>query len=366
MPYILINIYLLYRSITKPNKISAGAVLVVTFLITTTYYNGSDWRTYEIIYDNQEQFETYFLLEPGLGYIFNFFSSIDANFHIALISLKVLVLSLVTWFIFTYSNRRMIAYCLFILTCGYGLFIDNPLRQMLALPFFLAALIFSENKNPIKFLLAIVCGAIFHLSILIFTPLYLIARFNKRLLSILMYTLPVLFVLIFISAHKISPFLESLPVIGFYARHYINEDMSIRVSTSAIFALALFYTLLFIQNNEKPEIHSGDSFRVCAFLFLISYILGSVSDEVLRFSYYLAIPYSIYLSNRDDKIGKSLVLIVVCIHLIQITQMLYSSYKFLPYTNYVWSAVNNEYKSYEFRSNFHFNANPNSIESENK
>lgn len=362
MLYVLINIYLLLFSVAKPNRISPLAIFLITFLLTTTYYNGSDWRAYEPIYYDQELFDLNFPWEPGLKYLFSVFSLAGLGFHLSLIVLKATTLIIVTRFIFKHSQRRVIAYSIFIMTCGYGLYIDNPLRQMMAIPFFLIALNFAYNKELIKFLLSIAAGALFHLSIIVFLPLYVLMKINKNLMSLLLVTLPAIFVTLLIVVSTFPSSLESLPVVGFYARHYIYENINFRISISGIFALLLYYTLLIIQRSQESNDHPDDPFRLCSFLFLISYMLGSFSDEILRFSYYLAIPYSIYLSNRADKIGKSITLFVVFAHLLQSTHIVFNSYKYLPYTNYFWSAINNDYKSYEFRSNYHFDANPNAVE----
>lgn len=349
IPYILINSYLFASALIKNDRILHYINFVVIFLICSTYYNGSDWRGYEPVYNSIESGRSNWNFSIYL--IFSFFQGIGMSFHAMLLTCKLLVAFSVYRFIRKYSPAPQFAFSVFILLGGYYLFIDNPFRQMLAIPFVLWFFSSLMERNWIQMVLSLIIGTSFHSSVLLLSPL-IILRSTMQKNSTAILFLIVIFLIMTITDNWLlysSQFLAGIPEIGYYARHYMFEADSRIISGSSLIYLVIM--IIYFAKRGDRYLDKYDFFGVLLFATII---LSIKLPEMLRFSVYLFVPFAISLSHK--LYGKKMVKlrgVVVFLCIVLSANVMLSSYKYFPYTNYVYSYLTNQEKSYSYRYNFH-------------
>lgn len=357
LPYLLVTQILCIFSFVKKSTADNVIYFVVMLFLCTTYFNGSDWRTYEQLYDAVGLIDRYQHWGAGLKVIYNVFNIINFNFHEMLIVCKVLVFFICVIYIKKFCNRPMFAFAIFVMLSGYGIFIDNPLRQMLAIPFFLLSNIFIVKRNLAFFILSLLLGSLFHSSILLFLPVYFLVtkEFKKKYVFIcflVVYLVSISDSLLFF----ITDFLGSfIPIVSFYGRHYLEGEGRL-FNISSFLYLALFYVVNYkIENSNDDFSYQNIQWNLnflYFLLFIFTVILSIRIPDILRFTYYFGIPFAIFISDSlSGAISKKIFVLFVC--LVLSFNLLLTEYKYLPYTNYIYSWATDDLKGYDYRNEFH-------------
>ena len=199
-------------------------MFTIAVLLTTTYYNGSDWRTYELAYYGAgEVFASSRSWSSTFLWISESAHNLGLSFHAYLIILKITVfLSIVVLCKKAYPQFKLLL-PLFLILTGVNLFIDNTLRQFLALPFFLWAVAHAEGEKYTEAFLLILAGSLFHFSILIagVTLIFVFAPgFSSKYRA---FAITMLFGILAIAFYRsFFQYFSTLDsALGFYFRHYV-------------------------------------------------------------------------------------------------------------------------------------------------
>lgn len=361
--YIYIYFGLFISSFISSRVLSSFLHWSIFFLLTTTYYNGSDWRVYELAYLNIDDdiFELYRLQwGPFFVWFISFFNALGISFHWFVIVFKVFTLAVLLRFIRVFSSSFKYALSIALLSMGLFLFIDNPFRQMLAVAMFLISILFFGDGRTFYALLFFVVGLFFHASMILAAPFIL---FYRRCFSNFFYV-SVFFISILIIFnievlgwvfYKLG---EVIPIFGFYYRNYLSGQLEFdHTSFSFYFFLILFFLLYLGRFVRKPILIESSLFELSAFMFPIVGMFSAVSVDFLRFSCFLFVPFSVYLTGllKDIDKGRIIQLGVLVAFLVLSMNLVLNTYKYLPYTNYPISLIFDDLKSYEYRRDFHKN-----------
>ena len=232
---------------------------------------GYDWDNYLNIFNAYRMWEMSLLegfrllnIEPG----FAFLNMIIPNFHLLIFVIAIFSVSTKLWAISKYSEAKYISLLMYFA----GIFIAYDMgiiRQAISISMLLIGLGYIRDRKLIKFLLVIIAGSLFHISTLIFIPLYFInyRRFSRITIYIVT---AVALVLYFVDITQILVFVLNLFPIDFITQRLENY---LDYETPLILSLAkrIVVLVVFVEFYERFKINDKMS-RI----FLNSYILSVV------------------------------------------------------------------------------------------
>lgn len=138
------------------------------WIIYYQFFKECEWRD---IYDYN--FITSKGFEPGFTILTLFCKSIVDNFHFYTFILCIINTILLVRFFDKYSNNIPLALMLYVVFEGLGIS-TNLMRNSIAIFIFLNALEFINDRKPIPYFLLCILATTFHISSIIFFPLYFI------------------------------------------------------------------------------------------------------------------------------------------------------------------------------------------------
>jgi len=325
---------------------------------------GSDWRNYETIYNSYpndfwwqfKYMEPSFVLTMALGNI------IGLNFWSFFIILKLITSIIIYRFIQRYCSEEyfFFAIAFFTVLLGYFMFIDNPMRNVIAVAIFLYAIPCIEKNNFKKYLLITLLAATFHFSAIVLIPLYFILKknySNKSLVIIFIITN-----LIFIDRELLLNIAEKLfsfiPIINqrirLYseANHYLGKG---KIFSFMLFFHTLMFFLLLISRKKFDSYKHGVLIFNMSILFPIVFRIGLTILALSRYQMYFVIYYAIAILIVADKftlLSKYIYYILVFSLCLSIGyKNVTSNTKYIPYTNYfMWF-----YKDLTFQQRSNYN-----------
>ena len=136
----------------KNRKFKVFLVISLGVFLCTTYFNGSDWRQYEIMYNEAtlagiQDFEK----EKGFYLYMLLFKLFNIDFFNFFIITKSLLFYIFYRIILEKSKNFYIVFNLFYTLMGLFLFIDAPLRNLITITFVVYAQKYLEEKSKIKY-----------------------------------------------------------------------------------------------------------------------------------------------------------------------------------------------------------------------
>lgn len=332
------------------------------------YMAGSDWRQYEPIYDEID-FHYLFLnyyAEPGYYIYMLVFKLMHFNFWNFFILTKVIIFILCARTINEYvSEYRYLVWMFFLPWFGFYLFIDNPMRNLIAVAIFLYASHYIINRSFLKYCICICLAASFHFSAIIFFPLYFL--FTKRIPTLAYAGLFVVFVGVFANRNLFSSiirhFFGAIPYIQQKIEFYIigdNPDGEGKLISLGMFIHLSFFILLLLYRERIEQTKNGIFILNASLFYLLIYRLGSTIDIFSRFQLYLSVFYSIgvvLLINIFVRSSRYIYVIgLLCLSFIATGKIF--SFKYIPYTNYLYYVLTDEYPSFEYRSEYNYRNTP--------
>jgi hypothetical protein len=231
----------------------------------------------------------------------------------------------------------------------------DVLRQSIALYFFLLSIKFI-NKNFIKFLLINIFGAFFHISALIFIPLYFIfkLKFGRNFILVI---LVLQFATFFSNFSLVSYILERLsvffPELTLVQKLYMNATtLENQGSFSFVGVLyAVYLLILYINYNKIDYSNIKTRFFINAFfIFIIINIFFSDSKEIadrLSYYFYFGLAYLFVFSIKFIPKGLyfsylALILILPIIRFSRVIANPSTKTVLVPYRNYFFVNPNDD------------------------
>ena len=354
-------IYILSNLKIKKNKslIEKITAVLLGFFLCFTYFNGSDWRQYELMYK--------YVSFDGIG---SFYA--EKGFYLYMLLFKILRFNFWWFFIITKlwcfyifylyikENSRNIFFTLMLFYyMSLYLFIDCPLRNLIAMAIFIFSIKYLFRKKYFKYyLLAFIAFSFHHSAIfMILLPFVkLLAKLNRKMLIFFILILNIIFLKQEILVKLISffPDIISHRIIGYMNSEYFNQSFFSLGNLEKLFIL-----FIILWNKEKIMKKNKNSKFIFSMLivYYIFYRLAFTIEIIGRFSatyfYIFYILNIVFLLNIFTKnLNRKIIIFLFFIYgnLIVYKTINYS-YKYLPYTTYL-TYIFKEKPSYEFRSKY--------------
>lgn len=347
--YIACFVFLFFSLIefyTKNEKLRKATFISATIFFILFWaprgYLFSDWKNYEPLL-NQVSSCPWTRLTTIEGY--------EPGF-LVLLKVTSLFLNNYLFFQFIYSTACIVAlhvifykispfpsvsWLIFFLT---GLELFGTIRNFIAVLIFYSALIFISEKKLIHYFAAIFLACLFHISALIFFPLYFLINreYNRKFLAIILFCGVVCYIFAFSPFDLLLEFFKlfSPKFASYFAGHY--SDSFIPRSLGRLIWGCVGFVVLFFWNQIKTN---NKCFIIIANLLLtnlfISFFLNS-NGEIQRrgmmlfvLSYSLIIPMTL---NTNVSILKNFMKFIILLCIIKIPGA-YSNFRFY-YENHLF------------------------------
>lgn len=328
---------------------------------------GSDWRNYETYYSwlSLPDGINSLTFEPGYKYLSLLFHAIGLPFWPFFIALKLVAFYVVIHFLGKYSSgNKLLFLCMtfFLFVFGLYFFIDNPMRNLLAICISYYAYKYLENREMLKASLLILLAAFFHISavcLFLLIPFYPIKSSNKRifiaflLFNILIMSFYEFLVLKIIGSFSFIPLIESKMISYFLDGEGLENNSLISLGFIIQF---IFLLLVLYKRKEMEKLPSGKLIFWGTISYIFLYRIAAIVDIFYRIQLYMAVFYCIGVCfvlfafvRRNNKIVYATFL--SCYLFYMTYALVTSSTKYVPYSSYISYMFSPELP-FEYRSEY--------------
>ena len=331
------NVYLDRR--TLRNRILAAAVFILLSAVSVCRIAvGNDYWVYRDNFNLIAQ-DRYVSYEPGFRYVVKFIQFfLDYDNYLPIFAF----FSLVTVFLMVkaiYDQSDWFVYSIFLfMTAGYYFGSLNNVRYYLAMAAAMFSMKYVLQKDFIKFFAVIAFAALFHKSVLIVIPLYLLATVNWNRVGHLIIS-------IFCASLLFLPGLYRRIIFFFYPFYEgsmfdTGQTSIINIAkAAAIFVFALIYRK---KIAEDSKLKFGFYLNLFA---LLLYVFCSFIPEISRIGFYLNVSNVFFIPSllkkiENKKIRTIWTVLISLAFLMQFALFLRSAYntdiRILPYYNWIF------------------------------
>lgn len=231
------------------------------------------------------------------------FQVFSGSYQLYLLLVAILIFSSFAGFIYKNTTQIRHAAIAFIFYIGYfyGFYSLTGIRQVLATAFLIWSFEYIKSRKLIPFLLLNLIAALFHLSALVFLPMYFIAniRRHKLLISLAVLGFPI----VFYFKNQLAVFFVSFFGVderfGAYTEQY---EMGGSLVLTILFVLLGVISLIYIKGIVNINPNAGRFYNMYA-LSLFFYPLQWVNPSAGRISMYFALSLLILIPFILDAIG---------------------------------------------------------------
>ena len=263
----------------------------------------TDWMNYYPYYVSLEWSEVFnfFIpgewgMEPGFALLTAFCGTISGhNFIFFQFVVVCIILACVYSFMRRYTDNVAISLMVMLAFGGIGI-ICNLMRNSLAISIFLLAIPYIEQRKPLQFVLICLLSASFHVSTLVYFPLYFFLHlFPSRWVYLAVF---VVINAAFIMRFSVVDTL--LEMIGLSGEAAIKADVYTGKTTQSLSVFTLGYmerlftgTLIILYHDKLKELHHGSGVIVNGvFLYIAVFFFFSQYDVLSqRFSFLFVFGY---------------------------------------------------------------------------
>ena len=324
------------------------AIFVYIFLCFG-YTTGSDWRNYEVVYNDELLLEKYAVLEPGFVLLVRAFNVITSDFWVFNALMKCFYLYSLLFFFSYFCSYKWTSLAMSFSFSSLFMLIDCPMRFMIAMGIFLFSCIaYLKGKyvwTTIFSLISVAC----HITMVVPILLLFSFRLAKSFSKISIFWLIVLYVLSFflskvefIYNYIFNNILGVLGLAKFENSIYtvLNTD---GLAILGAFKIFILFMLILLNKKNILKCENGYLIYYISCLYFLSFnILFSIPTG-FRFgiflSYFVSIALSYILRNKiyNNLFEKYLCKkILIALLLITLYKDVYSTYKYYPYTNSIY------------------------------
>lgn len=362
--------YLVGISKQKDNAfITYSIYIFLAVFLCCGYFCGSDWRQYEPMYYNIDfgnLFYGYFS-EPGYYIYMIIFRYFDIDFWHFSIFTKLICFILIFLLIKKYLVKNtLLGLMYFIPWYGFFLFIDCPMRNLIAISISLLAINSIISKKPIHFFLIILLAATFHTSAVFLAICYFFVR--KKVSTKCYVVLFILTNIIFASRELfidiISFLFGGIPYVSAKIESYIIGESQYaegRVLSLGMIIHILFFLLLITKRSFVEQSKNGVVIFNFAILYLLLYRLSTTIEIFARFQLYTS-PFfciAIILLTHAFVCKVRLYYVTYLLLVASIgTVKIFADYRYIPYSNYIPYFITDKYPTFDYRSSYNYKFSP--------
>lgn len=345
-------------------------VSIVGIFLCFGYMTGSDWRQYEVMYEELGKSLTQWTdsrTEIGYWYYMWIFKILHIDFWVFFIFTKCWLYGTIIYFLKKYGDSVFyLALTFFVATFGFAFFIDNPMRNLIAAVIFLFTFKYLIEKKILKYILVVLLATSFHISAIFFLFLYFF--FQKRWSTTFWIITYILINILFLGAKDfflqfIAEHFSNNLLLGKAVTNYIIGETNIdgQFFSLGMLTKVLFFILLLNYRKKLENLPYGKLIFNFALTFLCIYRIALSIEIFIRFQMYLSVFFSIavallfYGFKSKSKIIYSSYLFLIILY--STYTLITGSYKFIPYTNYltyIWQIK----PDYSYRSDYNLIRSP--------
>lgn len=326
------------------------------------YMCGSDWRSYELMY---EEFDVYHpfstcTVEPGY-YIYMYpFKLLNISFWNFFIFTKIIVFYIIFSLIIKYTEEYLYFVIMFFVAWyGFYLFIDNPMRNLIAVAISILAIQPLIERKFLKYFLIILIAMSFHISAIIMIPIYFYftKRVSNKTYIIVFIAVYILFATPDIFWGIMSKLFGWTPYIHRKIGSYNTEFEQGRFYSLGLLVEVLFFILIMFYRKKIEMLKNGVLMFNAAILYLLFYRLALTIEIFGRMLYYFCIFYTIiivYLITIFEFKSRTIYIVYLLLLSMISTTRIFSDFRYIPYTNYIPYFIKGEYPSFEERTNYNY------------
>lgn len=360
----------LLRRRSKPLLYSV--VFVVGLFLCFGYMTGSDWRAYELAYGlllikESPPHST----DPGFLLLMLPFTLSGVEFWHFFIVAKV-----VLYLIFCYYIRRFAAhdfYYAFAIFYGYiavFLFIDNPMRNLIASAVYLFALKHIREREWLKYLFVCFVAVLFHKSALLLIPLYFVLNrtYQARHIAIAFIAFNAL---IHIYGGDLVQAVKSIDYAGYADSKETAEKLYSYVLADDIedkrFSLGLLarYIAFIVLILSKKRIERSSGYGAMIFngsilvivILRLAFLWPILVRVVIPLSLFFCVAIAIAVRSSDGIMKPVYYATFLVFYSAALYSQITSAYKYIPYTSYL-SYCFADKPDYEYRSDYNLSHSP--------
>lgn len=265
--------------------------LLTDWILYYPYYMGLEWADVTDFFTPGKQG-----LEPGFALLAMVCKTLSfSSYHFLEFVITGFVLTCLYRFFRRYTGNVALGLMIFIAFNGVGV-TCNLLRNSIAIGIFLLAIPFMEQRRPLPYYLLCLLALSFHISALVYLPLYLFFhRFPSRWVYLAVFVVAnVAFVTRFSIVEQL------LELMGLSGDAAIKADAYTGKMTTAVAVFSLGYmerlltgTLVIVYHDKLKALHNGSGVIVNGvFMYLIMFFFFSQYDVLAqRFTFLFGFGY---------------------------------------------------------------------------
>ena len=346
-----------YESTVKNNSTRSLFVLFAAIIFCGGYMTGSDWVHYELMF-NDATFSgaDYYKEERGFYYYMLIFKELGFGFFPFLIVNKLFVFYIIVNFIKFFFRSFYLPFTIFLLTSALFLFVDNPLRFMIAVGIVIISYKYLINKKLIPFTILIIIASAFHVSSLFMFLIYFIPNINmsKKVLLIVYFFMSLILTPNFF-IYLIGNFFPIIEI--FLGNYYIMmfENGFIFFTIGRIVYTIFFILIVFNRDKIIAQSKYGNKIYTFTIIYFFVDLVGYAIPTFFRFKLFLILFFCLSMSTLILSVIKMRFFLrfFFISYLISSTiQSIYSTHVFTPYSSYFVSVFQKDLPySYRVRYN---------------
>jgi hypothetical protein len=375
-PYFFVFIVILLADISKNKStyLHYFIVLLVGIFLCTGYMVGSDWRIYELYYNQLEIDDFNERIEIGYYYLMKLFILLGFGFWEFFILIKFLLyFATVNYIKSNLKEYFYFALLIYFSYLGVFCFIDNPMRFLIASTIFLYAIKFIINNKFFPFIFIIAVASIFHYAFILLTPIYFIGKIFYGVGFMLIFFIFINIILILLpdelvaSIRFLSLFISTdYDNLNRIVDGYIISDESIgdKIMSIGVVAKYILFGILLYGYKKINDLSFSKSWLIFLNLSILSIFIMRIAllfPIIFRYSIPFAAIYSISLASiikcNIFKYKKLIYSLVILISAGSLFKQITTDYRYIPYSSYVFYLFQ-EKPNYDFRSDFNHNLSP--------
>lgn len=366
--FFLLILSLLTHYIPKAQKTTAELfiVLILGIFFCSGYMTGSDWRNYEICYEDatwNALFNPSRYLEPGYYFYMLLAKSIGLSFWPFFIITKFILYIINVRYIYKYTKEYFpLALSFFLFVFGLYLFIDNPMRNFIANTIYLYAFPLIFKRKFLSYCGLVLLATSFHYSSVILLVFYGMShKISTKNIVFAYICVNVLFVF---DASLFIDFLLKLGIFEQKLHFYFLMENEAGTGTTLSFRL-IFFIIIFCFLIRYREYIEKRPYGVILFngaiLYLFIFRVALSFGILFRYGFFFALHFSIavfmflpVLKTQMRVMYKFAIFLLISYSTFSIIN---SNKVYIPYTNYFMYLFNEKMPSYRERDSYNYRSN---------
>ena len=313
------------------------------------YMTGSDWRSYEIMYEDANWVglsNPARYIEPGYYLIMLLAKTLHLDFWTFFIFIKCFIFLFFTNLIKKCSGSYFYySYATFLGVSGLYLFIDNPMRNLIAISIFYLALKNAVNRHFWRFIGWVLFASTIHFSALALIPVYWL--FAYRVKNVYLFASFVTINVIFLIKKEfvdsiILNVVSQIPILGLKVAEYFLTESPYSLG-KILSPKMLIYSFLFVMLlRTRRYIENGYNGKLlfnASVFFLLFYRISLSYSILFRFNMYFEVFFILGICLLIGKIvmsaRKYYIFFLMLFTLYSMCSMITTTTVYVPYTNYL-------------------------------